>query len=94
MFTFFHSGESRQGSLVTGEYEYGGLAVRLVVDGEDYAMLSVFIPHADLGPDEFLFKTYSENQGLLEAMIAAGAIVFTGYEDTAAGPFPVCRIVS
>lgn len=94
MFTFFHVDQAHQGLIETGRYQYGGgMAVKLISDGEDYAMLSVNIPSADLAADEFLFKTYSENDGLLKAMLAAGVIAVIGTEHTAAGPMPVCRLL-
>ena len=94
MFTFFHADQAHQGCIETGRYRHGGgIAVKLIADGEDYAMLSVNFPSVDLAADEFLFKTYSENDGLLEAMLAAGVIAVIGTEDTAAGPMPVCRLL-
>lgn len=94
MFTFFHAGQAHQGLIETDRYTYGGgIAVKLIADGEDYAMLSVNIPSVDLGADEFLFKTYSENEGLLEAMLAASVITVIGTEHTATGPMPVCRLL-
>jgi len=93
MFTFFHVDQAHQGNIETGRYQNDRLAVKLIADGEDYAMLSVNIPSVDLAEDEFLFKTYSENDGLLEAMLAAGVIAVIGTEHTAAGPMPVCRLL-
>lgn len=94
MFTFFHQDQAHQGSIETGRYRHGGrMSVLLIVNGEDYAMLSVNIPSVDLAANEFLFKTYSENEGLLEAMLAAGVIAVIGPEHTAAGPMPVCRLL-
>ena len=94
MFSFTHLGDVRQGSLQLGTYPTGNLAVQLVADGEDYATLSVNMQDVTLAASEFLFKTYSENDGLLEAMIAAGTVVVIRIEDTAAGSLPVCQVVS
>jgi hypothetical protein len=94
MFTFLHMDESHRGHLQTGRYRNDRLAVKLIADGQDYAMLSVNIPETELGPDEFLFKTYSENEGLLEAMLSAGVVAVVSTKITAAGPLPVCRLLS
>ena len=40
-------------------------------DGEHFATVSVNVEGVALADDEFVFKTYSENEGLLEAMLAA-----------------------
>lgn len=40
------------------------LAVRLLQDGEPYASLSTNVEEADLEPNEFVVKNYSENTGL------------------------------
>ena len=77
----------------TDRYAYGGnLAVQLdCQDGEPYATLSVNTPGVPLAADEFVFKTYSENEGLLEAMHLAGVVVLTG-RVTHLGP--VCRLAA
>jgi hypothetical protein len=79
-------------SVRTDRYAYGGgLAVQLdCEDGEPYATLSVNAPGMPLA-DEFVFKTYSENEGLLEAMHLAGVVVLTG-RATCLGP--VCRLAA
>lgn len=64
--------------IVTDRYMNGRQAVQLVEDGEDYATLSMNIPEAAIGPDEFLVKDYGENEGLIEQFVAAGVIVPTG----------------
>ena len=84
-------------SVSLDEYAHGGMAVQLVdeLDGEIYATVSVYVRGVRLAPDEFVFKTYSENEGLLESMLAAGIV-----EDTErcvdlgfAGPQPICRLL-
>lgn len=55
------------------KYADGNLAVKLIdtQDGFDFAVVSINIPEeADkIEDNEFVFKTYSENEGLLEKMI-------------------------
>ena len=50
------------------------LAVELFDESswESFATVSVNVPGIRLADDEFVFKTYSENEGLLEQMLAAG----------------------
>jgi len=58
--------------------------------GEPFAVASVNVDGLDLRADEFVFKTYSENEGLLEAMLGAGIIEPTG---RFAGMGPICRLL-
>src|SRR5437763_1944588 len=80
-------------SVVTDEYTHGGgLAVHLVCeDGEPYATVSVNVEGVRLAADEFVFKTYSENEGLIQAMLAAGAVAITGRICSVG---PICRLVT
>jgi hypothetical protein len=75
----------------------GGLVVDLVSedDGEPYTTVSVNLGVSGLADDEFVFKTYSENEGLLEKMLAAGIVEDTGRTAEAgmAGPQPICRLL-
>jgi hypothetical protein len=79
------------------QYERGGLAVQLIdaEDGAPYARVSIYVAGVRLALDEFVFKTYSENAGLLEGMKAAGVVEETGRfaEAGHAEPQPVCRLV-
>jgi hypothetical protein len=70
----------------------GGLAVQLIdeADGMPYATVSINVEGLDLAKDEFVFKTYSENEGLREAMIEAGIVERTGRW---AGVGPICRLL-
>ena len=74
-----------------GRYQNGRLAVQLIENGEDYATVSVNLPFEEIGPDEFAFKTYSENEGLYEELIRSGEIEFTGRQTNTMG-LPICRI--
>lgn len=81
----------------TSRYECSGLAVLLndAVDGEPFAVASVNVTGLRLDDDEFVFKTYSENDGLLEAMMRAGIVEQTGrFVDVGmAGTQPICRLL-
>ncbi len=51
----------------------GRLAVFALEAGEPFTTLSVNLPEERMTADEFAFKTYSENEGLFEQFLAAGA---------------------
>jgi hypothetical protein len=82
--------------IQTDRYQNGRLAVELLQNGEDYASVSVNLPMEKIGHDEFVFKTYSENEGLYEALLRPGVIEWTGRTagDKTLGPLPVCRLRS
>lgn len=90
-FTLSHYGNVVRLSLRTGQYRYGGgLALQLLCeDREPYATVSVNVEGVPLAVDEFIFKTYSENEGLLEGMLDAGVVELTG---RTAEIGPICRL--
>ncbi len=70
-------------------------AVRIVsTAGEPYATISANVPGAHLSGDEFIFKTYGENEGVFEQLVALGIIEPTGRAVSVgrAGPQLVCRL--
>lgn len=69
MFEFTHWNETFKGHIVKHQYGNGRLAVQLFTVEGQYATLSVNVPDAPLNEGEFIFKTYSENQGLFEEML-------------------------
>ena len=72
---FSHFGNKYEGSLEYLRYQNGNLAVQLNLDnGEPYATLSVNTELA-LADNEFVAKTYSENEGLVEQFIEKGCFV-------------------
>lgn len=72
---FSHFGNKYEGRLEFGRYGNGNLAVQLNLDnGEPYATLSVNTELA-LADNEFVAKTYSENEGLVEQFIEKGHFV-------------------
>jgi len=56
------------------KYRMGGTAVRLIntLDGSPYASVSVWIE--GLAQDELAIKDYSENEGMLIRLVAAGIV--------------------
>jgi hypothetical protein len=92
-FFIVHAGRQSRVVFRTGRYRHGGNLALQLVDadtGEEYATLSINKAGLDLAGDEFLFKTYSENEGLLKEMLRVGAVEFTGRQ-TDLGP--VCRLI-
>lgn len=76
------------------EYAYGrGLAVQLyeVEDGLPYAKVSVNVEDIQLASNEFIFKNYAENEGMIEAMIDAKIIELTSR--TCRVGYTICPIV-
>ncbi len=95
--TLAHFGRPVTVSIRADCYRHGGGLAAEVIDeanGERYTTLSINIG-AVLANDEFVFKTYSENEGLLEAFLEAGVIEKTGREVEVgmAGPQPICRLL-
>ena len=74
--------------------ENGQPAIRLVTpQGEPVATATVRIPEAELADDEVLIKDYSENSGILEALIRAGVVEDTGrFVRSGYAVLPVCRL--
>lgn len=92
--TISHCGRHVTVSIHADRYTHGGgLAVQLIdeADGMPYATVSVNFEGLTLKDDEFVFKTYSENEGLLEELLAADVIGLTG-QSTELGP--VCRLLA
>lgn len=84
------------------EYASGGLAITAECQFEDdpslhepFATLSVNIPDqiSLLGPDEFFFKNYSENEAVFKAFVDAGYVELSGkVAHTGYVTVPVCKL--
>lgn len=64
-----------------GCYGSGGATALQLVEkstGAPYATATVNVPGAALAADEVLVKDYSENEGMLEALVRAGVVEDTG----------------
>jgi hypothetical protein len=73
---FSHYGKKYEGKLEFLRYQNGNLVVRLNLDdGEPYATLSVNVEGIKLADNEFVAKTYSENEGLVEQFIEKGHFI-------------------
>ena len=73
---FSHFGKKYEGELDFGRYPNGNLAIQLNLDdGEPYATLSVNVEGIKLADNEFVAKTYSENEGLVEQFVEKGHFI-------------------
>lgn len=62
-------------TLVGGSYTNGRLAIRAVnQDGEPIATLTVNIPEIELSEGQVIIKDWSENEGALVTLEAAGLV--------------------
>lgn len=66
-------------TLYLQRYENRRLCIRLI-DSDDtpYACATVNVPEAELARDEVLVKNWSENRGILAALLKAGVVKDTG----------------
>lgn len=91
------AGEPRIVFVSTNAYTHGGLVVQLIDElyKEQYATVSIYVRGVRLADDEFVFKTYSENEGLLESMLKAGIVEETGRSVVLSfgEPQPICRLI-
>ena len=73
-------------------YSNGRTAIELICeDGDPMCVASVNVPALALAKDEVIIKNYSENEGVLEALIHAGIVSDTG--ETVKMGFVECPIV-
>jgi hypothetical protein len=84
------------GVIDKGEYGNGRVALSLVnpKNGEYIAVASVNVPEEKLAKDEVIIKNYSENQGILDVLVAAGIVskpIRT--VDVGMTTAPVCKIL-
>jgi len=71
------------------------IALNLICDnGEDYACATVNLPMVPLEPDEVIIKDYSENEGVLDALVTAGYISMPlRYIQSGFVAMPVCKLL-
>ena len=82
--------------VVKAQYGNGATALQLV-DAEDsspIARATVNIPEVELGENEVIIKDYSENEGMLDALVEAGICVPTGQAvQTGHITAPICKLL-
>lgn len=92
-------------NVIRQEYQNGRTAIQLVAacedsendiyEGDPIASATVNIPTANLSSDEVLVKDYSENEGMLEALIAANIVEPTGrFVNSGFVSLPVCKVIA
>lgn len=85
-------GENHTIRTVESHYQNGRIAIKAMNHkGEQFGMLTVNIPDAELADDEFILKNYSENAGWAEEAVAQ----FGQFENTgrfARSGFVTCPI--
>jgi len=65
--------------ILFGTYDSGRISIRLMcADGEMMACATVNCPEIVLKKNEVIIKDYSENAGILAALIESGVFVDTG----------------
>lgn len=69
--------------VIFEKYMNGATAINLVClggedDGEPYATATINIPRVKLEKDELIVKNYSENEGILDALVEANIVEDTG----------------
>ena len=67
-------------NMVFAKYSNGRTAIKLMdpETGEPIAVATVNIPECPLTGNEIIIKDYSENEGMLSALVNAGVIEDTG----------------
>lgn len=77
----------------TSHYKNGRVALLLSEDGQPITVATVNLPDEDLKPNEVAIKNYSENEGILDALIEAG-IVESPHDVRFSGfvIIPICRL--
>ena len=77
------------------EYDNGRVALQLVdaEDGSPIAKATVNLPDVPLGKNQVAIKDWSENEGMLDALVAAGVVKPTG-QTVRSGyvEVPVCEL--
>jgi len=81
--------------VVFSQYANGRTAIRLTVDGMTYGMATINDPDMWLGKIQVLIKNYSENEGMADALVAAGIV--EKQEETKLHPFGcsawICKLL-
>ena len=92
-------------NIVKTHYTNGRIALQLVAtaddldndvyEGEPIAMASVNLPEVSIAADEVFIKDYSENEGMLMALVKAGIVKDTGRRvQSGFVSIPVCKIIA
>lgn len=85
-------------SCIVQKMEYGnGRTALQLVDKDDYAPVataSVNLPQEPLAKDEIAIKDYSENKGMLDALVKGGIVSEPiGYANSGFVTIPICKLL-
>lgn len=75
------------------KYGNGRTALELVYRGEPYAVATVNLPDENIADDEVVIKDYSENVGILQALVEHRVISAPTHYADDNGMFPICRLL-
>ena len=77
---------------VAGTYQGGQIALRIIGEsGEPFATATVNEPGVSLTSDEVIIKNYRENEGVLDLLVADGAVAAPRRYSPAGNP--ICRLL-
>lgn len=82
--------------ITRGQYGNGREALMLVdaLTGERQATATVNIPEVDCPIGHVFIKNYSENEGMLEALVAAGVVSEpVAWIESQYATFPLCKVL-
>lgn len=82
--------------LELDRYQHGGIHIGLidVEDGVPFCVATSYVPGTELADDEVIIKNYSENEGILDALIEAGIVEKTGrVVHSGFVTMPICRLL-
>jgi len=86
------SDELQAGYIQCRSYPNGNLAIQLMTAEEPYATLSINVDGVSLEKNEFVAKTYSENEGILPQFVESGLFTDTGKTTSFVGWSTPCPI--
>lgn len=78
------------------QYENGRIAIVLVEQetGDQYAVATTNLPDCECGPDQAYIKSYSENHGILEALMEEGIVSPpVSYVQSGFVEIPLCNVL-
>ncbi len=78
------------------QYENDRIALVLVEQetGDQYAVATTNLPNCECGPGQAYIKSYSENQGILEALMEAGIVSPpVSYVQSGFVEIPLCNVL-
>ena len=81
-------------TLRFSRYPNDRLAIRLMCSEGPMAVATVNLPDEMLDEGYVFIKTYSENEGMLEALVSAGIVEDTGMRvNTGYVTVPICKLL-